>query len=281
MFPTLESYHPRPAALVHGGLLAIAVLCGVVLAIGHGGKVGGFLIGARRPGAGLLAVDRTSIIGADLSTTVALPPVAADPLLPLARTYFRVVRVLSAIDADRDFVLSPWEIFTAPAALRRLDTDRDGTLSPEECGFEPRAESIPSDVLLRGRREFMRVNPVLAALDADHDGIISASEIAGASVALRKLDRNRDGFLTPDEILPDRAETSAGMIMSRFDRDDDGVLSAEEQSAEEAEPLRDLLKSADRNHDGVVTREELLHELQVRIEASRQLDRARRTLGPR
>jgi Ca2+-binding EF-hand superfamily protein len=279
MFTTLDSYHPRPAALLQGGLLAIAVLCGVVLAIGHGGQVRAFLIGARRPGAGLLAVDRASMVGTDLSTTVTIPPVPADPLLPLARTYFRMVRVLSALDADRDFVLSPWEILTAPAALRRLDTDHDGQLSPEECGFQPRAESIPSDVISRGRREFMRVNPVLAALDADHDGVISAAEIANASAALKTLDRNRDGFLTPEEILPDRAENSVGMIMSRFDRNDDGVLSAEEQSVEDAEPLRDLLKSADRNHDGVVTREELLHELQVRIEAARQFDRARRTLG--
>jgi Ca2+-binding EF-hand superfamily protein len=281
MFGTLEPYQPRPAALVHGGLLAVAVLCGVVLAIGHGGKVRSLLIGARRPGTGLLAVDRASVTGADLSTTVVLPPVPADPLLPLARSYFQVVRVLGALDADRDFIVSPWEIVTAPAALRRLDTDHDSELSPEECGFQPRAASIPPDVLGRARREFMRVNPVLAVLDADHDGVISAAEIANASAALKKLDRNRDGFLTPDEVLPDRAETSAGMLMSRLDRNDDGVLSAEEQSAEEAEPLRELLRNADRNGDGVVTREELLRELRLRIEAVRQLDRARRTVGVR
>src|SRR4051812_42785877 len=38
--------------------------------------------------------------------------------------------------------------------------------------------------------------PVLAALDADGDGELSASEIDNAAVALRTLDRNKDGKLT-------------------------------------------------------------------------------------
>jgi hypothetical protein len=281
MFDTIDPYQPRPIALIHGGLLAIAVLFGVVVAIGHGGRVRALLIGSRRPGTGLLAVDRASVTGTDLTTAVALPAAPEDPLLPLARSYFHIVRVLGALDADGDFTISPWEILTAPAALRKLDTDHDGQLSPEECGFLPRSESIPPDVLRRARREFMHVNPVLAALDADHDGVISAAEIANAAAALKTLDRNHDGYLTPGELLPDRAESAAAMIMSRFDRNDDGVLSAEEQSVEEAEPLRPLFQSADRNGDGVVTRDELLHDLRVRIEAERQLDKARRTMGVR
>jgi len=281
MFDTLDPYQPRPAALVNGGLVAIAVLFGGVMAIGHGGKVRAFLIGSHRPGAGLLAVDRSSFTGTDLSTAVGVAPVPEDPLLPLARSYFQYVRVLAALDADRDFTISPWEIITAPAALRRLDTDRDGQLSPEECGFLPRGESTPPDVLSRLRREYMRANPVLAELDGDRDGVISAAEIASAPAALKKLDRNRDGYLTPDELLPDRAETMAGMIMSRFDRNNDGVLSAEEQSAKDAEPLRALFQTADGNRDGVVTREELLHDLQLRLEAEREFDRARRTIGVR
>ena len=44
--------------------------------------------------------------------------------------------------------------------------------------------------------------PVDLALDADGDGIISAAEIAGAPAALRSLDRNGDGQLTLDELLP-------------------------------------------------------------------------------
>ncbi len=48
----------------------------------------------------------------------------------------------------------------------------------------------------------MRMIPVLAALDADHDGTISAKEIENAAVALRTLDKNGDGDLTAEEMRP-------------------------------------------------------------------------------
>jgi hypothetical protein len=48
----------------------------------------------------------------------------------------------------------------------------------------------------------MRADPVTLALDADHDGTLSAEEIKNAPVALRKLDKNGDGKLTEDEVRP-------------------------------------------------------------------------------
>jgi hypothetical protein len=41
-------------------------------------------------------------------------------------------------------------------------------------------------------------------LDANHDGIIDQTEIANASAALLKLDKNGDGKLTRDELMPPR-----------------------------------------------------------------------------
>ena len=41
--------------------------------------------------------------------------------------------------------------------------------------------------------------PIIAALDVNNDGVIDADEIAKASAALKKLDKNGDGKLTPDE----------------------------------------------------------------------------------
>lgn len=44
--------------------------------------------------------------------------------------------------------------------------------------------------------------PVMMVLDANHDGIIDEQEIANASAALKTLDKNGDGKLTPDELRP-------------------------------------------------------------------------------
>ena len=47
-------------------------------------------------------------------------------------------------------------------------------------------------------------NLLIEVLDANHDGIIDADEIANASAALRTLDKNGDGKLTQEELRPPR-----------------------------------------------------------------------------
>src|SRR5262245_34733582 len=44
--------------------------------------------------------------------------------------------------------------------------------------------------------------PIIEALDANHDGVIDAKEIANASKALLTLDENGDGKLTHEELCP-------------------------------------------------------------------------------
>ena len=44
--------------------------------------------------------------------------------------------------------------------------------------------------------------PLVAVLDANHDGVIDAGEIADASAALKSLDKNGDGKLTVEELRP-------------------------------------------------------------------------------
>jgi len=46
-----------------------------------------------------------------------------------------------------------------------------------------------------------RVPPIIAVLDANHDGIIDTNEINNAAQALKKLDRNNTGQLTIPELL--------------------------------------------------------------------------------
>jgi Spy/CpxP family protein refolding chaperone len=48
--------------------------------------------------------------------------------------------------------------------------------------------------------------PLVAALDANHDGTIDAGEINNASAALKTLDKNSDGKLTREELMPARPE---------------------------------------------------------------------------
>ena len=45
---------------------------------------------------------------------------------------------------------------------------------------------------------------IIRALDANHDGVIDADEIANAVAVLKSLDKNGDGKLTPDEFMGKR-----------------------------------------------------------------------------
>jgi hypothetical protein len=53
-------------------------------------------------------------------------------------------------------------------------------------------------------------SPVMAALDANGDGVVDAAEIANAANALAALDKNGDGQLTKDELRPARPEGGRG-----------------------------------------------------------------------
>src|ERR1043166_6032185 len=55
---------------------------------------------------------------------------------------------------------------------------------------------------------------VIATLDANHDGIIDAGEIANASQALKSLDKNADGKLSREELRRGRPTRPASAVAS-------------------------------------------------------------------
>ena len=206
LFHMLDGSLPRRSALMNGAFTSLVFFAALIFFIsrGAGGSLGRAVVYTGSAPAQSLGANGSAVWHGDLK------PPAEDPLYPFAKAYSRMIRVLDILDADHDWVISPWEIMTAPAALRRLDWNHDGKLSPEECGFylgeKPKTKLDPR-LVQRARLDFMRLNPVLAALDADHDGEISADEIENSSAALRTLDTNRDGSLSEDELLPDALTT--------------------------------------------------------------------------
>lgn len=119
--------------------------------------------------------------------------------------------MLMAFDANKDGVLTRAEL---PERLQpifdRTDTNKDGKLTVEEITKSAAAASPQSAG--RGEREGREGGErgrgpggrgpgdrLMAALDTNHDGIVDSTEIQAARTALRTLDTNQDGRLTPDE----------------------------------------------------------------------------------
>jgi Ca2+-binding EF-hand superfamily protein len=283
MFQTFESRLPSRGALVNGVILSLVSFALVSLAVERGrAHFPQLLIGAKYPRPQVLAVDRTSIEEAEPTTEIKIKAPAVDPSYPLADLYFKAVRVLDVLDADRDRTISAWEIVTSASPLRRLDRNGDGELSAEECGFSLGDNAklrLGSEMVERARLEFMRTNPVLAALDVNGDGEISDDEIQNGSAVLRTLDQNHDGSLTASELLPDAAVRRSAMVLQRLDTNGDGELSPQEWRTDEAAGLRELFERADRNGDGLITASELTRQMRFQYELKRQTDMAARSIG--
>lgn len=145
---------------------------------------------------------------------------------------------VAAIDANKDGILSAEEIANAATALKTLDKNADGQLTADELmpvrGGRPDRPGRPGrpggpggpdpdaapDAPVppppgpggpggpdgprgpRGEGGGRPKPPVMAALDTNDDRVLSADEIANSGTALKSLDKNADGQLTPEEIMP-------------------------------------------------------------------------------
>jgi len=141
--------------------------------------------------------------------------------------------------------------------------------------------------------------PILQAIDADGDGVISKEEIAGAVAALKKLDENGDGQLTREEYMgrgpagpgrggPGGRAGAGGNFAQQFlarlkeaDANGDGKISKEE--APERMRQGGAFDRIDTNSDGLLDEAELkaLAERIGRGRAGRGGDGARGGAGRR
>lgn len=115
--------------------------------------------------------------------------------------------------------------------------------------FSARAESTPVDTAAM---------PLVAALDADGDGTLSAEEIDDSPWALTALDTNHDGVISPAERrVPESvgnfaAETEGLNVLLALDANHDGAIAFTEITDAIAS-----LERMDRNGDGELTADEL------------------------
>jgi Ca2+-binding EF-hand superfamily protein len=127
-----------------------------------------------------------------------------------------LTETLMAFDRNGDGKLTRAEVPERfQGIFDRADANKDGELTPAELK-QSAATQTPSSTPERGRgdgegrregREARRggpfggVDPLLAAIDRNGDGRLSADERDDVPAALRRFDRNGDGMVTIDEIF--------------------------------------------------------------------------------
>ncbi|HXS68712.1 MAG TPA: EF-hand domain-containing protein [Candidatus Polarisedimenticolia bacterium] len=77
-------------------------------------------------------------------------------------------------------------------------------VNAQDAGGPPPDDQRPPGGPGMHGHHFPPPSPLMEVLDANHDGVIDADEIANAPAALKKLDKNGDGKLTMDELRPPR-----------------------------------------------------------------------------
>lgn len=184
-----------------------------------------------------------------------------------------LLQTLLAFDRNKDGKLQKDEVPERMQGLfTRGDANKDGILTPVEIrGLATTQAASAPDRGGRGEGRgagggMMRMEPIAAALDSNHDGVISAAEIRNSPAALKTLDKNDDGQLAGEEIRPNfgrgrggrmgggSPEEMASRIMQQMDVNRDGKLSRNEMADG---PFGELFDRADSNKDGFVTPSEL------------------------
>ncbi|MES2794286.1 MAG: hypothetical protein V4719_32025 [Planctomycetota bacterium] len=164
---------------------------------GQGRAMGNGLPGGGTPEESFKRLDTNN----DGKLTVDEAPERARPL---------VERVLQGLGKEKDGSVSKEEFLTAAARLQGRGRDMNANRRPEGAprDGERRPEGAPRDGERRPegeRRGDGERRPMLPRffnkLDTNHDGRISADELAKASELFKELDENGDGQLDPRELM--------------------------------------------------------------------------------
>ena len=155
----------------------------------------------------------------------------------------------------------------------RRQRDRGASAERGEGQRGPRGDRPEGQ---RGPAAGMMRLPLMVALDTDGNGEISAEEIANATASLKKLDKNKDGKLTVDELRPQggpgqgrpgsggpeagqRGPAQLLRMFDNFDKNGDGKLSGDEIPP----PMVGRVERLDTNGDGAIDKEEVAKLQQI------------------
>lgn len=108
---------------------------------------------------------------------------------------------LRRFDRNRDGQVTPEEFPGGEKAFAELDLDGDGVLTERDAA-PPRVDApgsaSPAPAPETAEQAAARAE-LLRTLDKNKDGKVDRSEFSGSDEEWRQLDRNADGWLTPDE----------------------------------------------------------------------------------
>ena len=169
-----------------------------------------------------------------------------------------VLQRMMLLDRNGDGVLTLDEVpERMQAVFQRGDTNHDGKLSSDEIRAMAQAQADPQGKAVgRGNAPVqLRTDPITDVLDADHDGIFSAEEIANATVVLKTLDKDGDGTLSVVElrVRPQTPEERAAHSFVEWDPNKHGYL----VKSDLPDRMQPSFEAIDTDHDGKITPAEL------------------------
>lgn len=112
----------------------------------------------------------------------------------------RLRSAFDTIDGDKDGILTQSEL-TAFVEKSEAEQRKEEEKRLEAARRTPEPTAPPTPRLAQGGGG-RPLSPLMAALDTDKDGTISAAEIAAASAALKTLDKDGDGKISAEELRP-------------------------------------------------------------------------------